>query len=159
MSKGVGFFKGTKDEKLSGWCAPVTNTLIKRLGIVNYHVCLESGSIELLSLDQVKGRSEDDAFFIIDEAEDLKPAVAKSLVTRQGQRSIMVIAGDIAQQDLITYSGLQYLLDAAEYSSMPPAIINFESWDHCVRSEESRAWGMAFEQLEKHGRKKNVESK
>jgi len=147
--KSVGFFKGTKEEKLEGWCTPITETLKRRLGEGHYKAYLANGKIELLALEQVKGRSWDDAFIIVDEAEDLDPEVAKSLVTRQGIRSTMVIAGDIAQQDLKAYSGLQKLLDVAEHSNLNVRIINFDSWDHCVRSEEAKAWGQAFEKFER----------
>lgn len=142
----VGFFKGTKDEKLAGWCVPITDTLRKRLGVVFYEYCVDVGKIELLALEQCKGRSWDDAFIIVDEAEDLDPAVAKSLVTRIGVRSKMVIAGDIAQQDIKQFSGLQHLLSANGYRKHPCPVINFDSWEHCVRSEEAKEWGIAFEE-------------
>lgn len=143
--KSVGFFKGTKEEKLEGWCTPITETLKRRLGEGHYQAYLANGKIELLALEQVKGRSWDDAFIILDEAEDLDPEVAKSVVTRQGVRSTMVIAGDIAQQDIKSFSGLQLLLDVAHHGDLAVSLINFDSWEHCVRSEEAKAWGQAFE--------------
>lgn len=142
----LGFFKGTKNEKLEGWCVPITDTLRKRLGVVFYEYCLDAGKIELLALEQCKGRSWDDTFVLVDEAEDLDPSVAKSLVTRIGVRSKLVIAGDIAQQDIKQYSGLQYLLKVNQYRPNPCPVINFDSWEHCVRSDEAKEWGMAFEQ-------------
>ena len=145
----VGFFKGTKDEKLVGWCGPVTDTIIKRVGLTTFHAYLDNGKIELLALEQCKGRSWDDAFIIVDEAEDLDVAVAKSLVTRQGIRSTVVIAGDIAQQDIKEYSGLEYLLEANKYRTSPAIVINFDSWDYCVRGDDAKDWGMAFEELER----------
>ncbi len=148
--KSVGFFKGTKEEKLSGWCAPITDVLKQQLGITKYELMVDNGEIELLALEQVKGKSYDDTFIIVDEAEDLDPAVAKSLVTRIGVRSKLVITGDIAQQDMLQYSGLQLLLDVAEHASLPVPIINFDKWEYCVRSEDAKAWGMAFESFDKH---------
>lgn len=147
--KSLGFFKGTKDEKLAGWCLPVTATLEQRLGVTFYQYCLDAGKIELLALDQCKGRNWDDRFVIVDEAEDLDPCVAKSLVTRLGVRSHLVIAGDIAQQDIKTYSGLQYLLEANTYKKNPCPVVNFDKWEYCVRSEEAKEWGMAIEQMTK----------
>lgn len=151
--KSVGFFKGTKDEKLSGWCAPITDVLIQQLGITKYEYYIDNGQIELLALEQVKGKSYNDTFLIVDEAEDLDPAVAKSLVTRIGIRSKLVITGDIAQQDLLKFSGLQLLLNVAEYNKLDVPIINFDSWDYCVRSEDAKKWGMGFESYEKYLRK------
>ena len=147
--KSLGFFKGTKDEKAGGWCSPVTDTLKQQLGVSKFELMLENGQVELLALEQVKGRSYDDCFIIVDEAEDLDPDVAKSLVTRIGVRSKLVITGDIAQQDMLQYSGLQLLLDVATHAGMDVPIINFDNWDYCVRSAEAKAWGMAFESFDK----------
>lgn len=146
--KSLGAFKGSKNEKLDGWCVPVTDTLKRELGISHFEKLLATGSVELLALEQVKGRSWDDAFIIVDEAEDLDPAQAKSLVTRIGKRSKIVITGDIAQQDLKRVSGLQRLLAVAEYAHAPVTLVDFDHWDYCVRSDEARLWGMAFEAYE-----------
>lgn len=150
--RSLGYFKGDKDEKLSGWCAPITDTLKARLGEGNYDAYIENGKIELLALEQVKGRSWDDTMILVDEAEDLEPSVAKSLVTRQGYRSKTIITGDLAQQDLKKESGLQVLLKVAKMCDIDLTHIDFDSWDYCVRSEEAKQWGMGFERYEKeHG--------
>lgn len=148
-AKSVGFFKGTKDEKLEGWAAPVLDTLKKRLGPAFVEYLLEHGRIELLALEQVKGRSWDDTFILVDEAEDLEPATAKSLVGRQGINSKIVITGDINQKDLQSYSGLEMLLEVAKYGDIDMEVIDFDDWEYCVRSDESKAWGKAFELYEK----------
>lgn len=148
-AKSVGFYKGTKDEKLAGWCTPVTDTMKQRLGFGNFDAFVANGKIELLSLEQVKGRSWDYTFIIVDEAEDLEPAVAKSLVGRQGVGSKTVITGDIDQKDLKSYSGLETLLAVAKHGNIDLGLIDFNSWDYCVRSEEAKAWGIAFESYEK----------
>lgn len=147
-AKSVGFFKGDKNEKLSGWAAPILDTLKKRLGHSKVEYLLEKEIIELLALEQVKGRSWDNAFIIVDEAEDLEPEVAKSLVGRQGINSTIVITGDVNQKDLKSYSGLELLLEVAKYGDIDLAHIDFDSWDYCVRSPEARAWGEAFESYE-----------
>lgn len=147
-AKSVGFYKGDKDAKLSGWCAPILDTFYKRLGSGNMEAFLENGRIEMLSLEQVKGRSWDNTFIIVDEAEDLEPAVAKSLVGRQGVNSTTVITGDINQKDLKNYSGLELLLEVAKYGNIDLALIDFDNWDYCVRSEEAKEWGIAFEKYE-----------
>lgn len=147
--KSVGFLKGSKDEKMEPWCAPITNTMKDRMGVGNFEAMLANGKIEQLSLEHVKGRSWDNCLILVDEAEDLEPEVAKSLVGRQGINSKCIVTGDIAQQDLKKNSGLQYLLDVAKYSDLPITLINFDSWDYCVRSEEAKMWGMAFEKFDK----------
>ena len=153
--KSVGYFKGDKNEKLSGWAAPILDTFRKRLGEGNLEAYLENGKVELLALEQVKGRSWDDTFILVDEAEDLEQSVAKSLVSRQGVRSKLVITGDVNQTDIKSYSGLQLLLDVATHSQLTIKTIDFDSWDYCVRSEESKMWGIAFEKYENdHGKVK-----
>lgn len=147
--KGIGFTPGTSNEKLEDWCIPVTDTLRQELGISNYEYLLHNGTIELLDLCKVKGRSWDDTIILVDEAEDLEPAVAKSLVTRIGQRSKIIITGDIAQQDLMRASGLQRLLAVAQYAHVPVTVIDFDDWKYCVRSDEAKLWGMAFEEYER----------
>ena len=148
-AKSVGFYKGTKDEKLSGWVAPIADVFKKRLGIGHYEAYVENGKIELLSLEQVKGRSWDNTFIIVDEAEDLAPEVAKSLVGRQGVNSITVVTGDIDQKDLKSYSGLELLLEVSKYGNIDMSIVDFDKWEYCVRSQEAKAWGMAFEKYER----------
>lgn len=149
--KTIGLLPGDKNEKLGIWCAPITDTMKKRMGDGHFNAMLANGRIELLNLEAVKGRSWDDTFCIIDEGEDIDPEVAKSLVGRQGQNSITVVTGDVAQQDLKRNSGLQYLLDVAKFANLPVSVIDFDSWDYCVRSEESKMWGMAFAEYEKRG--------
>lgn len=151
--KSVGFLKGSKDDKMQPWCAPITDTMKDRMGIGNFEAMLANGKIEQLALEHVKGRSWDNCLILVDEAEDLEPEVARSLVGRQGVNSVTVITGDLRQQDLKKNSGLQYLLDVAAFTSLPVTLIDFDSWDYCVRSEEAKAWGMAFEKFDKRGDK------
>lgn len=146
--KSLGFFKGTKEEKMEGWVSPITNTLKEQLGVTKYEYYLDNGQIEMLALEQIKGNSYDDAFLIVDEAEDLYPDVAKSLVTRIGVRSKLVITGDIAQQDMMNYSGLQLLLDVVKHNDLPVPLVNFDSWEYCVRGATAKMFGMGFEAWE-----------
>lgn len=147
--KSVGFLKGSKDEKMEPWCAPITDTMKTRMGVGNFEAMLANGKIEQLSLEHVKGRSWDNCLILVDEAEDLEPEVAKSLVGRQGVNSVTVITGDLRQQDIKRNSGLQYLLDVSQYAKMPITLIDFDSWEYCVRSEEAKMWGQAFEAYDK----------
>jgi phosphate starvation-inducible protein PhoH and related proteins len=147
-AKSVGFTKGDFDQKLAGWCAPILDTMKQRMGLGNFEAALEFGKIVLLPLEQVKGRSWDDTWLIADEVEDIEQETAKSLVTRMGQRSKIILAGDVAQQDLKRHSGLQYILSVARTLDLPVTLIDFNDWKYCVRSEEAKMWGMAFEQYD-----------
>lgn len=146
--KSIGFLKGDAKEKLEPWCQPVTDTLRKRLGATKYEYLLGNNQIEMLALEHVKGRSWDDCFIIVDEAEDIEVDVVKSLVGRQGIRSKTIITGDIRQQDLKRSSGLEYLRDVINNQGLPVPVIDFDSWEYCVRSEEALMWGKAFENFD-----------
>lgn len=146
----VGFFKGTKEEKLEGWVAPVAEELKKRMGHSRYTQYLECGKIELLSLDQVKGRNHSNCFVIVDEAEDLDVEVAKSLLLRHGKDCKTIINGDIAQQDIKHNSGLAAIIKLMDLAPdrFPGVMIDFYSWDeHCVRSEECKVIGQLWEEF------------
>lgn len=150
--KSIGFLKGDGNQKLEPWCAPVLETIRKRIGEGHTEAFINNGKIELLALEHVKGRSWDDTFIIVDEAEDMDKEVAKSLVGRHGVRSKTVVTGDVRQKDLKGYSGIEYLLDVAGHFGMDVPHIDFDDWEeHCVRSEVSKQWGMAFESYEKRG--------
>lgn len=144
FSKSTGFLPGTANEKLASWCAPVLNTLIKRLGEGNVQMFLENGKIQMLELDKIKGQTWDDACIIIDEGEDLSIPTVKSLLQRQGIRSKLVICGDEMQKDIKQNSGLDYVLDIVENQNLNIPHIDFDSFDYCVRSEEAKMWAMAF---------------
>lgn len=146
--KSIGFLKGDKNEKLAVWTAPITDTIKQRLGVSTYEAMLSSGKIELLNLEAVKGRSWDNCLVLCDEMEDVDVEVAKSLVGRQGLNTTTIITGDCRQQDLKSKSGLQYLIDVAKYCDLPITVIDFDSWDYCVRSEEAKMWGQAIERYE-----------
>jgi phosphate starvation-inducible protein PhoH and related proteins len=151
-AKSVGFLKGDKNEKMLPWCQPVINTIKHHVGDSMLQMFLASEKVELLPLEMVKGRTFDNSFVIVDEAEDLDISTAKSLVTRHGSNSKMVITGDVAQKDIRQHSGLEYLIDVIYNSSLNVPIIDFNSWDYCVRSEEAKMWGMAFQQYDRSAR-------
>lgn len=150
--KSIGFLSGDKNQKLEPWCEPVISTLKGRLGNGAYSYYLGNGQIEMLALEHVKGRSWNDCFIIIDEAEDLDEEVAESLMGRIGDRSKMVITGDFKQQDLKKVSGLQFIIDMVKFydDETEVPVIDFDSWDYCVRSERAKKNGMAIEKLKQH---------
>lgn len=139
VGKSIGLLPGTKDEKLAGWCAPVIEALSEELGEHNVTHLIEYGRIELLPLEQVKGRTFNNTVVICDEGEDMDVAVIKSLILRHGKDSKTIINGDVLQQDLKRESGLTYVLGLMDkYKNLPIHHIDFDKWDYCVRSAEAR---------------------
>lgn len=149
VGKSIGYLPGTLEEKLEPWCEPITSVMKQRMGEGNYEALVNNGKISMLALEHVRGRTFDDCFVIVDEAQNLEVGVAKALVTRQGVNCTMVITGDIAQKDIKSYSGLQLLMEVSHKYNLPVASIFFDSWIYCVRSAESRAWGEAFEKYDR----------
>ena len=143
--KALGTLPGTKNEKLSEWLIPVTSTLKSRLGpgSFDYHVN-RSERIEFCPLNLIKGRSFDSTFIIADEAEDMDIETIKSLVTRIGENTKLVINGDIKQKHIKQDSGLSYIIRLVEKYNLPVPIIEF-TLDECVRSKTTKMFLEAFE--------------
>ena len=138
----IGFEPGDMNEKMAGWVRPVSETLIKLMGTNQYQDWLGS-TIELVPLHQLMGRSFDNSFIIVDEAQNMTIATAMSLVTRIGTYSKLVLCGDVHQQVMEEDSGLAFLLELIENHHLPVNHIQFEI-DDCVRSKECKMWLQAL---------------
>lgn len=138
---------GTKNEKLMDWLTPVVNTIKKRLGPGNFNFHLKRGNIELCALCQIKGRSFDDSFIIADEAEDMDIETIKSLVTRIGEDTKLVINGDIKQKNIKQKSGLGYIIDLVRKYNLTVPVVEF-TLNECIRSETTRMFLECFEKEE-----------
>jgi len=111
-SKSMGFYPGTKNEKMTQWLAPVLGAMKEEFSMrtLEYMAKPEIGQLSMCPLELVKGLSWDDTFIIVDEAEDLTIAEIKAVLTRIGVNSKIVLCGDM-QQTHINKSGLKILLD------------------------------------------------
>ncbi len=144
-SKSLGFFAGSLLEKSLNWCAPVISVFIERIGAAAVEIALDSGDIELIPMETIKGRSLENCWIIADEAEDLTVKELKKVVTRQGKNSKLVLAGDILQCDLRETSGLAKAVQMAEkYPDLGIAVVNFDRPSDIVRSEQVKRWILAF---------------
>jgi len=146
-TQSIGLLPGTLEEKLGPWLVPVTETLKERLGNGHFEAFVENGKIEFLPLEMIKGRTFNNTFIIIDEAEDIEWSVLKTVLLRIGKDSKMVIDGDVRQESISSNSGLRALIKLNEDFYLPMGFIDFDSWElHCIRSEECRLFGQIFEQ-------------
>lgn len=134
----------TKDEKMHDWLIPLTSTIRARMGPGTYDYALKSKDIDLCPLNQIKGRSFDDSFVIIDEAEDIDIDTMKSVVTRIGQGTKVVINGDIKQKHIKQESGLGWLVSLVRKYNLPVPIIEFTVED-CVRGPITKMFLEVFE--------------
>jgi phosphate starvation-inducible PhoH-like protein len=96
----LGFLPGDLKEKVDPYLRPLYDALHDVLGMEHTGRLIERGTIEIAPLAYMRGRTLDDAFVILDEAQNTTPAQMKMFLTRLGFGSKMVITGDITQVDL-----------------------------------------------------------
>ncbi|PWA12468.1 phosphate starvation-inducible protein PhoH [Pueribacillus theae] len=96
----LGFLPGDLKEKVDPYLRPLYDALHDVLGVEHTERLIERGTIEIAPLAYMRGRTLDDAFVILDEAQNTTPEQMKMFLTRLGFGSKMVITGDISQIDL-----------------------------------------------------------
>lgn len=96
----LGFLPGDLKEKVDPYLRPLYDALHDVLGVEHTERLIERGTIEIAPLAYMRGRTLDDAFVILDEAQNTTPEQMKMFLTRLGFGSKMVITGDVSQIDL-----------------------------------------------------------
>ena len=96
----LGFLPGDLQQKVDPYLRPLYDALFDMLGAETYQKYLERGNIEVAPLAYMRGRTLDDSFIILDEAQNTTPEQMKMFLTRLGFNSKMVITGDVTQIDL-----------------------------------------------------------
>lgn len=117
LGKDIGFLPGTMHEKMLPWLMPIQDNIQFILGndkvmLMDY---MEKGKIEIEALTYIRGRSISDAFIIIDEAQNLTSHEVKTIITRVGENTKIILTGDIEQIDNVytneTSNGLAYAVE------------------------------------------------
>lgn len=96
----LGFLPGDMQNKVDPYLRPLYDALYEIMGVESYHKYLEKGMIEVAPLAYMRGRTLDDSFIILDEAQNTTPEQMKMFLTRIGFGSKAVVTGDITQIDL-----------------------------------------------------------
>ena len=96
----LGFLPGDLQSKVDPYLRPLYDALFDMLGAETYQKYLERGNIEVAPLAYMRGRTLDDSFIILDEAQNTTPAQMKMFLTRIGFGSKVIITGDQSQKDL-----------------------------------------------------------
>ena len=96
----LGFLPGDLQSKVDPYLRPLYDALFDMLGAETYQKYVERGNIEVAPLAYMRGRTLDDSFIILDEAQNTTGEQMKMFLTRLGFNSKMVITGDITQIDL-----------------------------------------------------------
>ena len=100
MGRDIGFLPGTLEEKMMPWIAPLRDNLEYLFGdkaALDMH--MEQGVIEIEAMTYIRGRSISNAFMIVDEAQNLTTHELKTIITRVGHGTKLVLTGDIQQID------------------------------------------------------------
>ena len=96
----LGFLPGDLQQKIDPYLRPLYDALFDMLGAENFQKCQERGDIEVAPLAYMRGRTLDDSFIILDEAQNTTSEQMKMFLTRLGFNSKAVVTGDITQIDL-----------------------------------------------------------
>ena len=96
----LGFLPGDLQNKVDPYLRPLNDALFDMLGAESFQKYQEKGSIEVAPLAYMRGRTLDDSFIILDEAQNTTPEQMKMFLTRLGFNSKIVVTGDVTQIDL-----------------------------------------------------------
>ena len=145
----IGMLPGSALEKLFPFYQQMIDYLEDFLGKATVDIHLKQGSIEICSLETIRGRSWNDAICIVDEAQNLFVPEVQALTTRLGENSQMIFCGDNSgvQTDVKnSMDGLQYLYSLVKKYDIPDVeFVNFTRDDIC-RSGITRNFVIAFEE-------------
>ncbi|MBX5464954.1 MAG: PhoH family protein [Clostridia bacterium] len=153
----LGFLPGDLQEKVNPYLRPLHDALWDMLGVDTFERYVSRGAIEVAPLAYMRGRTLDDSFVILDEAQNTTPEQMKMFLTRLGFGSKAVITGDVTQVDLPRdqYSGLQvvrgilqgiegiafvYLqeTDVVRHPLVQKVIQAYERYEEAERSRDAR---------------------
>lgn len=95
----LGFLPGDLQDKVDPYLCPLYDALFEMLGADSFSRHQERGNIEVAPLAYMRGRTLDDSFIILDEAQNTTPEQMKMFLTRLGYNSRMVVTGDVTQID------------------------------------------------------------
>jgi phosphate starvation-inducible PhoH-like protein len=108
----LGFLPGDMEDKLAPYLRPLYDALSDRLSMKRVKAMMAEGLIEIAPIGYMRGRTLNNAFVVIDEAQNCTYGQLKMLLTRLGWNSTMVVTGDPNQSDLLP--GMSGLADVAE---------------------------------------------
>jgi phosphate starvation-inducible PhoH-like protein len=145
----LGFLPGELQEKVDPYLRPLFDGLYDILGADLFQKYLERGIIEIAPLAYMRGRTLDEAFIILDEAQNTTPEQMKMFLTRLGSGSKAVVTGDVTQVDL-PRGAISGLVDAARVlDGVPGVAVTYLTVRDVVRHELVRQIIQAYERFER----------
>lgn len=151
----LGFLPGDLQTKVDPYLRPLYDALFEFLGPETFKVLSERGTIEVAPLAYMRGRTLNDAYIILDEAQNCTIEQMKMFLTRFGEGSRVVVTGDITQIDLPRdkRSGLIHALDVLN-GVEGISIVRLSAKD-VVRHEMVQRIIQAYDNFDKNNRRKN----
>jgi phosphate starvation-inducible protein PhoH and related proteins len=126
----IGFLPGDMEEKLAPYLRPLYDALQDRMSAKQVKAMIAEGLIEIASVGFMRGRTLNNAFVVIDEAQNCTYVQLKMLLTRLGWNSKMVVTGDPAQSDLLPeMSGLGPVAERLDKVSEGVGVVRLQSSD------------------------------
>jgi PhoH-like ATPase len=139
LGRDIGYLPGSMEEKMAPWIAPIRDNLDFLFGVAKkgkqsrerssdgkrdpyVDLLFEEGKIEIEAVTYIRGRSISNAYILIDEAQNLTVHQLKTIITRSGENSKIILAGDIHQVDVnhmdAVSNGLSYVVEAFKKTEM-----------------------------------------
>ena len=147
----LGFLPGDMSQKVDPYLRPLYDALYELMGVDSYQKLAERGTVEVAPLAFMRGRTLNDAFIILDEAQNATPEQMKMFLTRLGANARCVVTGDISQTDLPKdkKSGLSEAIEVLRGVS-GVAVVELTAKD-VVRHELVQRIVRAYERYERNG--------
>jgi PhoH-like ATPase len=148
MGKDLGYLPGQLEEKISPWMQPVYDNLRLIMDSQDndytYEALIDQGIIEVEALTYIRGRSIPKQYFIVDEAQNLTPHEIKTILTRAGEGTKIILTGDPNQIDnpYIDFrtNGLTYVMDKMKDEEIAASVV-------LVHGERSKLASIAAQKL------------
>ena len=124
VGKDIGFLPGTLQEKMLPWLAPIQDNLQYLMGNdkMTLDMYIDEGKIEVEAMTYIRGRSISNAFIVIDEVQNMTQHEIKTVLTRVGEGTKIILTGDIEQIDNVyideTNNGLTYVVEKLKEESI-----------------------------------------
>jgi len=126
----IGFLPGDMEEKLAPYLRPLYDALQDRMSAKQVKAMIAEGQIEIASVGFMRGRTLNNAFIVVDEAQNCTYVQLKMILTRLGWNSKMVVTGDPAQSDLLPeLSGLAPVADRIESMGGDVGVVRLQQGD------------------------------
>jgi phosphate starvation-inducible PhoH-like protein len=114
VEEDIGYLPGNLEDKVYPFMVPIYDYFLEHYTKDNIHTMMQNGKLEVSPLAFMRGRTFKNAIIIADEMQNTTPNQMKMILTRVGENSKLIINGDLQQNDIGKYNGLQNLVDLLE---------------------------------------------